>query len=99
VNTVKVINTPDLKWCNAHSVKAKQNRLLRDDFLERLDENGTHVVGFSMWHVNYAGTQGIRAQLFCKLADRDEPVECWLDFMPEEFIGLASVEVPDRAEV
>ena len=99
MNTVKVINTPDLRFCNAHSVKAKQNRLLRDDFLETLDDDGLHVIGFSMWHVNHRGTNGIRAQLFCKVAGRDEPVECWLDFMPDEFNGLAEVELAPKAGV
>jgi hypothetical protein len=95
--TIPILDTETLIACHDRSVKAEQNRLVTDEFLKMLDPKGVHVIGFNMWHTNYYGTEGIRAQVFCKVKRQRESVEVWIDFMPEDFNALEKVEAPQEA--
>jgi hypothetical protein len=88
----KVIGTADLITANKTSRRKRQNRTLSSNFLKRLDPDGVHVIGFTMHHVNFEGTPGIRARLYCKLTLRPDPAEVWFDFEPKDFQQLLEVE-------
>jgi hypothetical protein len=88
------LTTSQLLAAHARSLEADQNRFLTDEFLASLDPIGIHVVGFAMWHVNYAGTRGIRTHLLCKTRGKLEPVDVFFDFMVDDYMALPSTWPP-----
>lgn len=84
----KVLGTSMLIAANKTAIKLNQNRTLDPKKLVKLaDPDGVHVVGFTMDHTNWEGTPGVRCQIFVKVKDSMEPLECWLDVRHEDFLG------------
>lgn len=94
VRKVKVLSTMELIDANRHAVRKRQNRTLTKEFVDKLDFEGTHVVGMTMPHTNFEGTEGFRVRLLCKLQGTPVPAEVWLDMNPKDYVRLRQVEVP-----
>lgn len=95
--TFSVMDTPTFIRANANAVKLNQNRSVVDEFIATLDPDGTHVVTFTMDHVNFEGTPGIRCHIYCKVKNSNEPVAVWIDVTHEEFLALPTVST-DQVE-
>jgi hypothetical protein len=92
--TYKVLDTPTLIKANKNAVRLEQNRSVTDEFLDMLDPEGTHVIGFNMDHVNFYGTPGIRCNIHCKLKGEKEVASVWIDVTHEEFLGFPTIDYP-----
>ena len=53
-----------------------RNRSVHEDrFVQHVDPDGVHVLGMQIPHNDVE----MRTQWFCKMLDRSDPVEIWLD--------------------
>jgi len=77
--TALVMDTMTLIDANRHAIQQKQNRTLTASFINKLDFEGTHVVGMHFPHTNYIGAEGMRCHILCKIQDSDAPAAVWLD--------------------
>ena len=91
--TFRIMDTPTLIKANETAIRLEQNRTVTDEFIDKLDPDGTHVIGFSMDHVNFYGTPGIRCHIHCKVKVSKVPVDVWIDITHEEFLALQQVTI------
>ena len=94
VHAYKVLDTPTLIKANNTAIDLDQNRSVTFEFIDMLDPDGIHVITFTMGHKNYAGTLGVRCQIYCKVKGSDEPKCVWIDVTHEEFNSFPTVDHP-----
>jgi hypothetical protein len=92
--TYKVLDTATLVKANKKAVELEQNRWVDEEFLDMLDPDGTHVIGFYMDHVNFFGTPGVRCQIHCKMKGTEKAKTVWIDVTHEEFEGFSTIDYP-----
>jgi hypothetical protein len=85
----KVMGADTVIALNKTAVRKKYNRTLSSKFIERLADDGVNIV---VTHLLHGDGEYVRTLTMFKLADRDEPVEGWLDVSLEDFNRLADVE-------
>jgi len=90
-----VMDTPTLIRVNQHAVELNQNRSVTEEFINKLDWNGTHVIAFSLDHVNYEGTPGVRCQIYCKMKNSKLPQMVYIDITHEEYMALPTVSMDE----
>ena len=71
---VTVTNTAGILFLVENS-KDRNRSVYEDKFIQHVDPDGMHVMGFSMLHNDVE----MRTQWLCKMRDTDEPAEIWLD--------------------
>ena len=97
----KVLDTPKLRILNEQAIENDYNRQLDPKWLDNVDPDGIHVVGFTMVHEHAAGVAvepHIRAQLFVKVKDQEKSQEVWLDIPMAYFNELPHVEKDEAGE-
>ena len=83
----KVLDTPKLRILNEQAIENNYNRQLDPKWLDSVDPDGIHVVGFTMVHEHAVGVAvepHVRAQLFVKVKDQEKSQEVWLDIPTQE---------------
>ena len=77
------------------------NRQFSQEFIDRLDPDGFHLVGITLPHEHAQGVKvdpHIRGQWFCKMKDADDPEMAFLDMPLDMFNGLDEWD-PEAQEV
>ena len=87
--TTYVLTTEELSAIARDALDQDRNRSLSEEGISMLDPEGFHVVGFHMPH----NDDEIRAHIFCKVRDHDEPVEVWQDMSMDAFANLNPVQI------
>ena len=59
----------------ALNASGRNRSVYEDRFIQAVDPDGFHVLGFQMLHNDIE----MRTQWFCKMKDTDKPAEIWLD--------------------
>lgn len=88
--STKVLSTDTLQRLNEKARRGSYNRVLSPFLIERLDEDGTHVVTRHLLH----NDEVIRTWLMIKTEDTDEPSVGELDMTIGEFNKLPVRELP-----
>lgn len=88
MNKTRIFSTPDLIKANAVASR-HGNRVLADETLDRLDDEGLHVVGFEMIHEKGQFTD-IRCLLLMKFEDDEHPHEGVIDLPIDEIDDFSS---------
>ena len=83
-----VLTTEELSAIARDALDQDRNRSLSAEGISMLDPEGFHVVGFHMIH----NDDEIRAEIFCKVIDSDEPVTVWQDMRIDAFANLNPIQ-------
>jgi hypothetical protein len=95
VRTAKVIYTGQLALANVGA--RGRNREIPQEYIDRLDPNGVHVVGITLPHEHVNGVRvepHMRVQVYAKMADaapEDKPTELWLDMDLDDYNRLREI--------
>ena len=71
---VTVTNTHGMLYL-VNNARGRNRSVHEDKFIQNVDPDGTHVMGFSMMH----NDSEMRTQWLCKMRDTETPAEIWLD--------------------
>lgn len=89
----KVFDTETLAKANRMAIERHYNRSLTDEFFEKADPKGIHVIHISMIHEHAEGkpvAPHMRCGIYAKLLDKMEPTEVWLDVDMDTYESLPS---------
>jgi len=92
---VKVLDSTELLTLNKEAEKRGFNRQLTDQTFVEIDPDGWHVVTLSMPH---GDADHVRLGLLLKMANKDDPVEVFLDVTWEHFHALRSLDLPEKED-
>lgn len=89
MTTFKMLNSKQLAEINDRSDRLHFNAIIPDEVIYELDPKGVHLVNMHYLHQD----ECIRAEIFIKLNDIDDPKICHLDMTFDDFASIEEVEI------